>query len=164
MNDRAICLPDSSRTRGELWLQLLIGGAIAIGLLLAWLPAYANESQTPWECSNYTGNAYTCCLEVFVETQRDQIAALQGKMQAQQETVNHLKDQLDRQASSNADLQRQLAQRPAVVQAAPPIYTYPSVGFGLYLGSPWIYGPTYYYPPFFYGPRYYGSSHWGHRW
>ena len=164
MNDRAICLTDSSRNRGELWLQLLIGGAIAIGLLLAWLPVHAGESQTPWECSSYTGDAHTRCVEVFVETQRDQIAALQGKMQAQQETVNRLKDQLDRQASTSADLQRQLAQRPAVVPAAPPLYTSPSVGFGLYLGSPWLYGSPYYYPPFFYGPRYYGLGYWGHRW
>ena len=164
MNDHAIHRLGSSQKKAGRWPQLLIGGAIGIGLLLAWLPVHAGESQTPWECSNYTGDAHTRCLEVFVETQRDQIAALQGKMQAQQETVNQLKNQLDRQASTSADLQRQLTQRPAVVQAAPPLYTYPSVGFGLYLGSPWIYGPPYYYPPFFYGPRYYGLSHWGHRW
>ena len=162
MSERANCRPDSSRDTTGLWPHLLIG-AIGIGLLLAWLPAHANELQTPWECSNYTGDAHTRCLEVFVETQRDQIAALQGKMQAQQDTVNHLKDQLDRQASSNADLQRRLAQPPPVVQVVPPLYTNPSVGLGLYFGSPWIYGPSY-YSPFFYGLRYYGSHHRGHRW
>jgi len=163
MNDRAICLPDSSRNRGELWPQLLIGGAIGIGLLLAWLPAHANESQIPWECSTYTGDAHTRCVKVFVETQRDQIAALQRKMQSQQETVNHLKDQLDRQTSAHADLQRRLAQPPAIVRVVPPLYTSPSVGLGLYYGSPWIYGPSY-NSPFFYGLRYYGSHHRGHRW
>jgi uncharacterized coiled-coil protein SlyX len=103
-------------------------------------------------------------LEAFAESQRDQIATLQGKLQAQQETVNHLKDQLDRQASTNADLQRQLAQPPAVVQAVPPLYAYPSVGLGLYFGSPWIYGLPYYYRPYIYNPRYYGPGHRGHRW
>ena len=154
---------DSHRNRVLLWPCCLIG-AIGIGLLLAWLPAHASESQTPWECSNYTGDAHTRCVEAFVELQREQIAALQEKMKAQEETVSRLKDQLDRQASTNADLQRQLAQRPAVAQAAPPLYTYPSVGFGLSFGSPWIYGSPYYYPPFFYGPRHYGLGYWGHRW
>jgi uncharacterized coiled-coil protein SlyX len=103
-------------------------------------------------------------LAAFVEAQRDQIALLQGKVQAQQETVNHLKGQLDRQTSSNADLQRRLAQPPAIIQTTPPFYGYPSVGFGLSLGNSWIYGSPYYYPPFSYGPRYYGLGYWGHRW
>ena len=137
-------------------------------MILAGLPAHASESQTPWECSSYTGDAHTRCLEAFAESQRDQIAALQGKLQAQQETVNLLKDQLDRQASTSADLQRQLAQPPAVVQAVPPSTPTP-VGFGLYLGRPWGYGYGYrgYGPPFFYRPYvygYYGPRHRGHRW
>jgi len=103
-------------------------------------------------------------LAAFVEAQRDQIAVLQGKVQAQQETVNHLKGQLDRQTSTNADLQRRLAQPSTVVQTAPPFYASPSVGLGLYFGSPWIYGSPYLYSPFFYGPRYYGLGYWGHRW
>ena len=163
MNDHAIHRLDSSRKAVGLWLQLLIG-AIGMGMLFAGLPAYANESQTPWECSSYTGNTQTRCLEAFVEAQRDQIAALQGKMQDQQETVNHLKDQLDHQASTSVDLQRQLAQPPAVVQAVPPLYAYPPVGLGLYLGRPWIYGPPFFYSPYVYGPRYYGPRHRGHRW
>ncbi len=163
MNDRAIHRRDSSRKTARLWPRLLIG-TVGTVMVLAWLPAQASELQAPWECSSYTGEAHTRCVEAFLEVQRDQIAALQEKMKTQEETVTRLKDQLDRQASTNVDLQRRLAQPPAVVQAAPPIYTYPSVGFGLYLGSPWIYGPPYYYPPFFYGPRYYGLSHWGHRW
>jgi uncharacterized coiled-coil protein SlyX len=163
MNDHAFHRPDSSRKTAELWPQLLIG-AIGIGMVLAGLPAYASESQTPWECSSYTGDAHTRCLGAFAESQRDQIAALQGKLQAQQETVNLLKDQLDRQASTSADLQRQLAQPPAVVQTVPPLYAYPSVGLGLYLGRPWIYGQPYFYRPYVYGPRYYGHLHRGHRW
>ena len=132
-------------------------------MVLAGLPAHASESQTPWECSSYTGDAFTRCVEAFAESQRDQIAALQGKLQAQQETVNRLKDQLDRQASTSAELQRQLAQPPAVVHTVPPLYAYPPVGFSLYLG-PRIFGPPYYYPPFFYGLRFYGPHHRGQRW
>jgi hypothetical protein len=158
MNDHAIHRPDSSRKTAELWLQLLIG-AIGIGMVLSGLPAHASEAQTPWECSSYTGDAHTRCLEAFAESQRDQIAALQGKLQAQQETVNLLKDQFDRQASTNADLQRQLAQPPAIVQAVPHLYAYPSVGLGLYLGRPWIYGQPYFYRPYVYGHR-----HRSHRW
>ena len=154
---------ESSRKTAWLWPQLLIG-MIGIGMVLAGLPAQASESQIPWECSSYSGDAHTRCVEAFSESQRDQIAALQGKLQAQQETVNLLKDQLDRQASRSAELQRQLAQPPAVVQMVPPLYAYPPVGFSLYFGRPWIFGPPYYYPPFFYGLRYYGPHHRGHRW
>jgi hypothetical protein len=163
MNDHAFHRLDSSRKTAELWPQLLIG-AIGTGMVLAGLPAYASESQTPWECSSYTGDAHTRCVEAFAESQRDQIAALQGKLQAQQETVNLLTAQLDRQASTSADLQRQLAQPPAVVQVVPPLYAYPTVGLGLYLGRPWIYGQPYFYRPYVYGPRYYGHRHRGHRW
>jgi len=163
MSDHAFHRPDSSRKTTEQRPQLLIG-AIGIGMVLAGLPAYASESQTPWECSSYTGDARTRCVQAFAESQRDQIAALQGKLQAQQDTVNLLKDQLDRQASTSAELQRQLAQPPAVVQAVSPLYAYPPVGLGLYLGRPWIYGQPYFSRPYVYGPRYYGHRHRGHRW
>ena len=163
MNDSTTHRLHLSRKTTKMWPRFL-AGMIGIGMLLAGLPAQASDSPAPWECSSYSGDAHTRCVEAFVELQRNQIAALQEKMKSQEETVNRLKDQLDRQASTSADLQRQLAQRPAVVQAAPPLYSYPSVGFGLYLGNPWIYGSPYYYSPFFYGPRYYGLGYWGHRW
>ena len=164
MSERASCQSDSSRNTRGIWPRLLLIGAIGIGLLLAGLPAHASESQTPWECSSYTGDAHTHCLEGFAEAQRDQIAALQGKLQAQQETVKLLKDQLDRQASASAELQRQLAQPPVVVQAIPPLYAFPSAGFGFSLGHSWIYGPSLFYPPYIYGPHYYGPRYRGHRW
>ncbi|HYM88465.1 MAG TPA: hypothetical protein VES92_05045 [Nitrospiraceae bacterium] len=162
MNDHNFHHRESSWKTEELWPQLLIG-AIGMGMVLAGLPAQASESQTPWECSSYTGDAHIRCLEAFAESQRDQIAALKEKVQAQQETVNLLKDQLDRQASTNADLQRQLAQPPAVVQAIPPLYSYPPVGLGLYLGRPGIYGSPFFPLPYVYGPHFYGLRHRGHR-
>jgi hypothetical protein len=163
MNDHNFHRRDSSRKTPGLWPWVLIG-AIGIGMVLAGLPAHASESQTPWECSSYTGDTHTRCVQTFAEAQRDQIAALQEKVQAQRETVELLKNQLDRQASTNTDLQRQLARPPAVVQSVPPLYAYPPVGFSLYLGRPWIYGSPYYYSPFFYGSHYYGPRHRGHRW
>ena len=159
MNDHAI-RHNSARTTTRPWPWLL-GGVIGIGMVLASLPAQASESQTPWECSSYTGAAHTRCLETFVESQRDQIAALQARVQAQQDTVNQLKAQMDHQATAGATMQ-QLAQPPAVVQIVPPLYTYPPVGLGLYFGRPWIYGQPYYYPPYIFGPRYDGH-HRGHR-
>jgi hypothetical protein len=157
MDDHNSQRRDSSRKAPALWPWVLIG-AIGLGIVLAGLPAHANESQTLWECSNYTGDAHTRCLEAFAQTRQNQIAELQGKVQAQQETINSLKAQADRQASANADLQRQLARPPAVVQAVPPFYTYPPVGLGLSLnfGSPGIYGAPFYYPPFAFGPPFYG--------
>jgi len=163
MNDHNFHRREFPRKTATLWPQLLIG-AIGIGMVVAWVPAQAGESQTLWECSNYTGNAHTRCLEGFAESQRDQIAALQGKLQAQQETVKLLKDQLDRQATANTELQRQLVRPPSVVQVVPPLYAYPSVGLGLYLGSPWIYGSPLFYRPHVFGPHYYGLGHWGYRW
>jgi uncharacterized coiled-coil protein SlyX len=151
------------RKPAGLQLQLLIG-VMGIGIALAWLPAQAGESQIPWECSSYTGDAQTRCVEGFAESQRNQIATLQGTLRAQQETVNILKDQLDRQTSTSTALQRQLAQPPAIVQTIPPLYTYPLLGLSLYLGSSWIYGPPFIYRPYIYSPRHYGSHHRGHRW
>ena len=163
MNDYNFHRLDSSRETAGLWPQLLIG-TIGIGMVLAWLPAQASESQTPWECSSYTGDAHTRCAEAFAESQRDQIAALQGKVQAQQETVNFLKAQLDRQASTSAAFQRQLAQPPFVVQLAPPLYAYPPVGLSFSFGRPWIYGSPFFPLSYVYGPHFYGPRHRGHRW
>ena len=153
---------NSSRKIPGLSLWVLMG-AIGIGILLAGVPTHAIEPQAPWECSSYTGDAHTRCVETFIETQRDQIAALQGKLQAQQEIVSQLKNQLDRQSSANADLQRQLSRPPAVVQTVPPYYAYPPLGLSLSFGSPSIYGSPFYYPPYYFGPHFYGSR-WSYRW
>jgi uncharacterized coiled-coil protein SlyX len=162
MNDHIFHRRDVPRRTPGLWQWVLIG-AIGIGMLVAGLPAQASESQAPWECSSYTGDAHTRCVETFIEIQRDQIAALQRKLQAQQEIVNQLKTQLDRQSSANADLQRQLSRPPAVVQTVPPYYAYPPVGLSLNFGSPWMYGSPLYAPPYYFGPYYYGPR-WGFRW
>jgi hypothetical protein len=153
MTDLAIYQLDPSR-KIALRPRFIIG-AIGIGMLLAGSLGHASEPQTTWECSNYSGDAHTRCVEAFAGSQRDQIAALQEKMQAQQEAIKQLRDQLDRQMSRSADLERRLAQPSAVVQAVPPPYIYPpygypSVGLGLYFGHSWAYGPPFFYRPYGY--------------
>jgi hypothetical protein len=101
-------------------------------------------------------------LNAFVELQREQIGQLEGQLQVQQSTIDQLRAQADRQAAAATELQRQLAERPTTTLIPPP-YTYyypPGPGFGLYLGRPWIYGPSYLYRPY----RDFGYyRHWGHR-
>ena len=133
-------------------------------------PSEAETLQVPWECSNYSGDAQTRCVNAFLEAQQNKIAELEGKLQTQQSTVGQLKDQLDRQTTASADLQRQLAERPTTT-VAPFSYAYPysygyplalglGLGFGLHFGSPGIYASPFYSP--FWGHRHYG--YWGYRW
>jgi hypothetical protein len=128
----------------------------------------AAAAQVPWECSNYTDEAQTRCLNAFIERQQEQIGQLEGRLQSQQEMVGQLRGQIDRQ---NAALAQQPPPQPPVATAVVPApylypygYAYPPVGFGLYLGRPWIgpgvygyYGRPYWGPRFFY--RHYGR-HW----
>jgi hypothetical protein len=147
----------------------LSAGSLMFLLLFGALPARSATPQVPWECSTYEGDAQTRCLNTFIEFQRDKIGQLEGQLQAQQSTVGQLKSQIENQAAATADLQRQLSERSAASVApipypygyAPYPYLYPpSIGFGFYLGRPWMYGSPFYYRPFG-GPRFY--RHWGHR-
>jgi hypothetical protein len=145
--------------------SILIAGAAAAALLLAAGLAHAENQPVPWECSTYEGEAQTRCLNTFIELQREEIGKLKGQLQAQQGSLEQLKQQSDRQAAATADMQRQIAAPPAIIPAAPPysVYTYaypPAIGLGLYPGSPGFYGYPYYYRPrIYWGPRYY--RHWG---
>ncbi|MBX3330013.1 MAG: hypothetical protein KF722_06410 [Nitrospira sp.] len=132
------------------------------------LPSIAETLQVPWECSNYTGDAQTRCVNAFIEAQQKKIAELEGKLQAQEGTVGQLKSQLDRQATTTADLQRQLAERPStsivpIPYSYPYSYGYPlglGLGFGLQFGSAGIYTSPFYRPHW--GHRHYG--YWGYPW
>ncbi len=130
---------------------------------------HAEEPTVPWECSNYSPEAQVRCMQAMIELQREKIAKLEGGLRAQQNAVGQLRDQLDRQANTTAELQRQLADRSAAVVAPPLLYPYPSpyiyayspvIGFGLYFGRPGLYAPPYTYRPPYFGPRY---RHWRHR-
>jgi len=155
MNDR---MTGASRT-----LFLTISSFFGLAIVLPFpAPSHAADS-TPWECSQYEGEAQTRCLNAFVEMQREKIGQLEGQLQTQQGTVNQLKDQVDRQSAATADLQRQFSDRPPVTTITPIPYGYPyaysywyppTLGLGLYLGRPWTYGAPYAFRPYW-GPRYY---------
>jgi hypothetical protein len=142
--------------------------AVMIGMYGTAQPRHAAASQLPWECSNYTDEAQTRCLNAFIERQQEQIGQLEGRLQSQQETVGQLRGQIDRQSAAIAQLQQPPPQPPvtAVVPAPylyPYGYAYPPVGFGLYFGRPWI-GPGIYgyYGRPYWGPRFY--RHYGRHW
>lgn len=132
------------------------------------LPSIAETLQVPWECSNYTGDAQTRCVNAFMEAQQKKIAELEGKLQAQEGAVSQLKSQLDRQLTATADLQQRLIERPAtnivsIPYSYPYSYGYPlglGLGFGLHFGSSGIHASPFYSP--FWGPRHYG--YWGYHW
>ncbi len=132
------------------------------------LPSIAETLQVPWECSNYTDDAQTRCVNAFMEAQQKKIAELEGKLQAQEGTVSQLKSQLDRQSTATTDLQRRLIERPTtnivpIPYSYPYSYGYPlglGLGFGLHFGSSGIHASPFYSP--FWGPRHYG--YWGYHW
>lgn len=124
--------------------------------ILTPVPSEAEMLQVPWECSTYTADAQTRCVNVFME--------------AQQSTVGQLKDQLDRQSAATTNLQRQLAERPTT-SVVPFSYGYPysyalapalglGLGLGLHFGSATFYASPYDRP--YWGQRHFG--YWGYRW
>jgi len=130
--------------------------------------AEAANAPVPWECSNYTDDAQTRCLNAFIERQQEQIGQLEGRLQAQQELMGQLKSQVDRQNAATTQLQR--SQPPVTSVIVPPsplypyAYAYPPVGIGLYLGRPWM-GPGFYgyYGRPYWGPRFF-YRHYGRHW
>ena len=146
-------------------VSLLIGSLTTVGVPNL---SMAETLQVPWECSTYTGDAQTRCINAFLEAQQKKIAELEGKLQAQEGTVSQLKSRLDRQSTATADLQRQLAERPTTsIIPMPYSYGYPlglGLGFGLHFGNSGVYASPYYGPYYrpFWSHRHYG--YWGHRW
>ena len=152
-------MESSEERRGR--SETLLAWGLGTGLLLSAFPALATDAQVSWECSGYSGEAQTRCVQTLTELQREKIAKLEGQLQAQQATINQLKEQAGRQAVP-----------PPITVAPTPYaypypytYWYPPVGFSLYFGRPWIYGPPYFYRPYYWGPRYFGyyRGHWGRR-
>lgn len=141
----------------------VLTGSLACALFP--FPSLADTLQVPWECSNYTGDAQTRCVNAFMEAQQKKISELEGKLQAQQSAVNQLKDQLDRQTTAATDLQRQLAERPTtsivpIPYSYPYSYGYPlglGLGLGFHFGNSGMYASPFYRP--YWGPRHYG--YWG---
>ncbi|MDH4082605.1 MAG: hypothetical protein OEV99_09590 [Nitrospira sp.] len=144
-------------------VSIFVGSLAFIGVPLL---SKAETLQVPWECSNYTGDAQTRCVNALIEAQQKKIAELEGELQAQEGAVSQLKSQLDHQSTATADLQRQLTERPTTSVIPVPYsygYGYPfglGLGFGLHFGSSGLYASPYYRPPW--GHRHYG--YWGYRW
>jgi hypothetical protein len=158
----------------------VMAGLSIIGLFL--LPQvsvtdriWANEQTGPWECSGYTGDAHTRCLNALIEEQQGKISKLEGELRQQQSSMNELRDRVERQRAATADLERQLSDRSNVERFyTPPLapfysysYSYPPVGLGLYFGTPWYYSSPYLYrpfgPTFYFGPRRFGYRSFGCR-
>jgi hypothetical protein len=150
--------------------RCLILSLAVMTIPLGRLSAEATNPQIPWECSNYTDEAQTRCLNAFIERQQEQIGQLEDRLQRQQDLVGQLKGQVERQTAATAQLQQQLAQPPATTAIVPqpyiypPFYAYPPVGVGIYLGRPWI-GPGFYgyYGRPYWGPRFF-HRHYGRHW
>ena len=155
---------DLETFRYGLFRASVLAGSLAC--ILVPFPSIAETLQVPWECSNYTRDAQTRCVNAFMEAQQKKIAELEGKLQAQEGTVSQLKSQLDRQTTATTDLQRQLAERPTtsivpIPYSYPYSYGYPlGLAFGLHFGSSGIYASPFYSP--FWGHRHYG--YWGYPW
>jgi len=151
------------------WLRASVfAGALAS--ILTPFPSEAETLQVPWECSTYTADAQTRCMNAFMEAQQKKIAELEGKLQAQHSTVGQLKEQLDRQSAATTNLQRQLAER-LTTSVVPFSYGYPynyalppalglGLGLGLHFGSATFYASPYDRP--YWGHRHFG--YWGYRW
>jgi hypothetical protein len=140
--------------------RLLILGLAMMVIPLGRSAVEAASPPVPWECSNYTDEAQTRCLNAFIERQQEQIGQLEDKLQRQQDLVGQLQGQVERQTAATSQLQQHLAQAPVTTAVVPQPYVYPyyraypPVGLGIYLGPPWV-GPG------FYG--YYGRPYWGPR-
>lgn len=149
--------------------SLGIFAGVVTGLAVVAGGVYAAEGTVAWECSNYSAEAQTRCMQSIIEMQRDRIGKLEGEIQAQQSTVGALQEQVDRQTRATTELQRQLTERPSTVVPAPTPYPYPyayayppGIGFGLYFGRPGVYGGPHFYGRPYWGPR--GYRHWRDRW
>jgi CubicO group peptidase (beta-lactamase class C family) len=124
-----------------------------------WLKAEASDPSVPWECSNYSGDAQTRCIQGMLEEQRNRIGQLEEQLLTQQSQLKALQNEAARPP--------QVTTPPAAPAPPPPVpyaygygypygYVYypPGIGLGFSFGGLSGYGHRYW------GPQYYG--HWGH--
>jgi hypothetical protein len=142
------------------WLGSVVACGVGLGLFMSSSHVIAQDTAVPWECSEYTGEAQTRCMHTLLELQQEKIAKLEEQLKTQEETVNDLKEKMDRQEA----LARREAQANKHDPRYPPLpyvpaYAYPygpSYGYaqvppiGIYLQPPWRY-PRHYGYGFGYG-------------
>ena len=139
-----------------------LGGACALGIMLCTLSAGAAPQAVPWECTEFSGEARSRCTRTFAELQQEKIAKLERDLEVQQWTVQQLQQQVARQASATADLERKLPRKRSRWYGSPFVQIYPPLGLTLRFGRDKFFGGSLFYGrPHFYGPRFYGH---GYRW
>lgn len=148
-------------SRSTRWILVMLACAVGLGLSMRHSDAFAQDTNVPWECSGYSGEAQTRCVSTLMELQQEKITKLEEQLKTQEGTVNQLKERLDRQeasALSQVQTSKQDSRYPPPYVV--PGYAYPygsSYGYtqvppiGIYLQPPWRY-PGYYG----YGPGYWG--------
>ena len=147
-------------SRSTRWILVMLACCVGLGMSMGHSHTFAQDSNVPWECSGYSGDAQTRCMTTLMELQQEKIDKLAKELKAQEGIVNQLKEKLDRQealALSQVQTSKQNSRyRPPYV--SPYAYSYGSFyGYaqfppnGIHLQSPWGY-PRYYG----YGPGYCG--------
>ena len=136
-----------------------VGVVCAMSLILGTRFASAAESGVPWECSGFSAEAQSRCLQTFAELQQEKIAKLEKELESQRQTVQSLKQQVARQASSTAELERHLKNNRSRWYGSRFVPVYPSVSLGLRFGRDRFWrGSLWYGTPRYFGPRWYGHG------
>jgi hypothetical protein len=134
---------------------------VGLGLFISDPNAIAQETDVPWECSEYSPEAQARCMKTLLELQQETIAKLEEQLKVQEGTVNELKEKMERQEAvsrreAQASKQDPRYPPPPYMPAYAPPYVLP-YGYaplppiGIYLQPPWR-------VPRFYG---YGPAYWG---
>lgn len=168
-------------SRSNRWIVVILAYGLGIGFSMSNPQALAQDTNVPWECSGYSGEAQTRCVSTLMELQQEKITKLEEQLKTQEGTVNQLKERLDRQEASVLNQVQDSKQNFRYSPSYVPGYAYPygsSYGYaqvppnGIYLQPPWRspryygYGPGYwgYAPPAFgFNFRFGGGGHHHHR-
>jgi hypothetical protein len=148
-------LARSFRSTG--WVPSVCMWGVGLWVLMGDAYVIAQAPNVPWECSEYSGEVQARCMHVLLELQQNHIAKLEAQLNAQERTVNNLKEEMDRQeafASRDARVYKQDPRYPLppYVSAYVSPYAYaPLRSLGIYPQPPWTVS------------RYYGfgSGYWG---
>ncbi len=156
--------PLSRTSNSACWISSVFACGLGLGVLMSDSYAIAQETDVPWECSEYSPEAQARCMKTLLDLQQGKIANLEAQLKAQEGTVNELKEMMDRQqalARRDAQASKQDPRYPpppyvpAYDLPYAPAYGYgyaPVPPMGIYLQPPWRV-PRYYG----YGPGYWGQ-------